>query len=95
MIGSRSESGTLRWTFDTLYLYDGVPLVPAMLGLFAIPELCELAVARKKIAGDQASNINLANQWQGVRDVGRHCGWWCGAASLAPGSAPSRGSARP
>src|SRR5499425_346305 len=74
MIGSRSESGTLRWTFDTLYLYDGVPLVPAMLGLFAIPELCELAVARKKIAGDQASNINLANQWQGVRDVGRH--WW-------------------
>src|ERR1700681_4362235 len=55
MIGSRSESGTLRWTFDTLYLYDGVPLVPATLGLFAMPELCELAVARKKIAGDHAS----------------------------------------
>src|SRR5262249_15713896 len=49
MIGSRSESGTLRWTFDTLYLYDGVPLVPATLGLFAIPELCELAVLRKRI----------------------------------------------
>src|SRR6202051_3897885 len=74
MVGSRSESGTLRWTFDTLYLYDGVPLVPAMLGLFALPELCELAVARKKIAGDHASNINLSNQWEGVRDVGRQ--WW-------------------
>src|SRR5246127_5236211 len=95
MIGSRSESGTLRWTFDTLYLYDGVPLVPAMLGLFAIPELCELAVARKKIAGDQASNINLANQWQGVRDVGRH--WWlvlrCGILGTGLGAIPGMGSA--
>jgi putative tricarboxylic transport membrane protein len=95
MIGSRSESGTLRWTFDTLYLYDGVPLVPAMLGLFAIPELCELAVARKKIAGDQASNINLANQWQGVRDVGRH--WWlvvrCGILGTGLGAIPGIGSA--
>jgi putative tricarboxylic transport membrane protein len=95
MIGSRSESGTLRWTFDTLYLYDGVPLVPAMLGLFAIPELCELAVARKKIAGDQASNINLSNQWQGVRDVVRH--WWlvvrCGILGTGLGAIPGIGSA--
>src|ERR1700739_1052189 len=74
MIGSRSESGTLRWTFDTLYLYDGVPLVPATLGLFAMPELCALAGARKKIAGEAAGNINMSSQWQGVRDVGRH--WW-------------------
>jgi putative tricarboxylic transport membrane protein len=95
MIGSRSESGTLRWTFDTLYLYDGVPLVPAMLGLFAIPELCELAVARKKIAGDQASNINLSNQWQGVRDVAEH--WWlvlrCGVLGTGLGAIPGIGSA--
>jgi TctA family transporter len=95
MIGSRSESGTLRWTFDTLYLYDGVPLVPAMLGLFAMPELCELAVARKKIAGDHASNINLSNQWEGVRDVGRH--WWlvvrCGILGTGLGAIPGIGSA--
>jgi len=95
MIGSRSESGTLRWTFDTLYLYDGVPLVPAMLGLFAMPELCELAVARQKIAGEHAANINLANQWEGVRDVGRH--WWlvfrCGILGTGLGAIPGIGSA--
>ena len=95
MIGSRSESGTLRWTFDTLYLYDGVPLVPAMLGLFAMPELCELAVARKKIAGDHAANINLSNQWEGVRDVGRH--WWlvlrCSILGTGLGAIPGIGSA--
>jgi putative tricarboxylic transport membrane protein len=95
MVGSRSESGTLRWTFDTLYLYEGVPLVPAMLGLFAVPELCELAVARRKIAGDHAGGINLSSQWDGVRDVGRH--WWlvlrCGILGTGLGAIPGLGSA--
>jgi TctA family transporter len=95
MVGSRSESGALRWTFDTLYLYDGVPLVPAMLGLFAVPELCELAVARRKIAGDHAAGIDLSSQWDGVRDVGRH--WWlvlrCGVLGTGLGAIPGIGSA--
>lgn len=95
MVGSRSESGTLRWTFDTLYLYDGVPLVPATLGLFAMPELCELAVARKRIAGDHAGSINMSSQWEGVRDVARH--WWlvlrCGILGTGLGAIPGIGSA--
>src|ERR1700759_3104145 len=95
MIGSRSESGTLRWTFDTLYLYDGVPLVPAMLGLFAMPELCELAVARKRIAGTHAGNIDLSSQWEGVRDVARN--WWlvlrCSILGTGLGAIPGVGSA--
>src|ERR1700674_4447240 len=61
MVGSRSQTGTLRWTFDTLYLYDGVPLVPATLGVFALPELAELAVARKRIAGDNAPDISFSS----------------------------------
>jgi putative tricarboxylic transport membrane protein len=95
MIGSRSESGTLRWTFDTLYLYDGVPLVPATLGLFAIPELCELAVSRKRIAGEHAATISLSSQWEGVRDVMRH--WWlvlrCAVLGTGLGAIPGIGSA--
>ena len=95
MVGSRSESGTLRWTFDTLYLYDHLPLVPAMLGLFAVPELCELTVARKGIAGDHAARIDLSSQWDGVRDVVRH--WWlvlrCGVLGTGLGAVPGLGSA--
>jgi len=95
MIGSRSESGTLRWTFDTLYLYDGVPLVPATLGLFAMPELCELAITGRTIAGDHTAALNLSNQWHGVRDVVRH--WWlvfrCGLLGTALGAVPGIGSA--
>jgi putative tricarboxylic transport membrane protein len=94
MIGSRSESGTLRWTFDTLYLYDGLPLVPVTLGLFAMPELCELAVARKRIAGLHAADIGMSSQWEGVRDVARH--WWlvlrCSILGTGLGAIPGIGS---
>jgi TctA family transporter len=95
MIGSRSQTGTLRWTFDWLYLWDGVPLVPATLGVFALPELCELAVSRKRIAGDHSANIDLSSQWQGVRDVMDN--WWlvvrCSILGTALGAIPGLGSA--
>ena len=95
MVGSRAQSGTLRWTFDWLYLWDGVPLIPATLGIFALPELAELAVSRKRIAGDNAPNINLSSQWEGVRDVARH--WWlvlrCGVLGVGLGAIPGIGSA--
>src|ERR1700729_3838893 len=95
MVGSRAQSGTLRWTFDWLYLWDGVPLIPATLGLFALPELAELAVTRKRIAGDNAPNINLSSQWEGVRDVARN--WWlvlrCAVLGTGLGAIPGIGSA--
>jgi TctA family transporter len=50
MIGTDPQSGTLRWTLDSLYLWDGLPLVPMVLGIFALPELCDLAIKRTAIA---------------------------------------------
>ncbi len=95
MVGSRAPSGTLRWTFDWLYLWDGVPLIPATLGIFALPELAELAISRKRIAGDNAPKIDLSSQWEGVRDVGRN--WWlvlrCGVLGTGLGAIPGIGSA--
>src|ERR1700751_219824 len=95
MVGSRSQTGTLRWTFGWLYLWDGVPLIPATLGIFALPELCELAVSRRRIAGDNAPNINLPSQWQGVRDVADN--WWlvlrCSVLGTGLGAIPGIGSA--
>jgi Uncharacterized protein conserved in bacteria len=39
MIGTDPQTGTLRWTMDSLYLWDGLPLTPLLLGVFALPEL--------------------------------------------------------
>ena len=95
MIGSSQETGTLRWTFNWLYLWDGLPLVPATLGLFAIPELADLAITRSKIAEHQELDVGLSSQWRGVRDVLRH---WklvlrCSALGVALGAIPGLGSA--
>src|SRR5262249_60471329 len=49
MIGTDPQSGTLRWTMDTLYLWDGLPIVPVTLGIFALPELCDLAIGRMAV----------------------------------------------
>jgi len=73
MIGSDPQTGTLRWTLDSLYLWDGMPLVPCTLGLFALPELCDLTIARSAIAGDKKYDIK-AGMWLGAKDCFRH--WW-------------------
>src|ERR1700757_3287350 len=49
MIGTDPQSGTLRWTMDSLYLWEGLPIVPVTLGIFALPELCDLAIGRMAV----------------------------------------------
>ena len=50
MIGTDPQTGTLRWNMGTVYLWDGLPLVPLTLGIFALPELADLFIGRSKIA---------------------------------------------
>src|SRR5436305_4039211 len=37
MIGPDPQTATQRWTMNTDYLFDGLPLVPLTLGIFALP----------------------------------------------------------
>ena len=94
MIGSDPQTGTLRWTMDTLYLWEGLPLVPVVLGLFALPELCDLAIARSSVA--RAAKIRRHRPACGAarRTASRIGGWCCAAAgserpwARCPASAP-------
>jgi TctA family transporter len=93
MIGTDPQTGTLRWTMNSLYLWDGLPLVPFVLGVFALPELADLAIKRTAIA--QASKYDLRQGMvQGARDAIRH--WWlvmrCGGLGSAVGAIPGMGS---
>jgi TctA family transporter len=95
MIGSDPQTGTLRWTFDSLYLWDGLPFLPALLGLFALPELCDLLIGRTTISKviDKASIYK--GQWQGVKDCMKHwwlivrCSWIGGGIGSIPGISAS------
>jgi putative tricarboxylic transport membrane protein len=67
MIGEDQQTSTLRFTFDTLYLWNGMPIVPIALGVFAIPELCDLMINRKAIASTTKIDA-ISGQWQGWKD---------------------------
>lgn len=46
-----SNTGMMRGTFGSMYLLDGIPVIPALIGLFAAAELYNLA-GRDYIIGD-------------------------------------------
>jgi putative tricarboxylic transport membrane protein len=69
-IGQAPGTSTLRFTFDQLYLWEGIHIVPATLGLFAIPELVDLAVHRTSIARRDVGT--LGGLRQGFADVLHH-----------------------
>jgi TctA family transporter len=92
MIGTDPQSGTLRWTLDTLYLWDGMPLVPFTLGIFALPELCDLAISRMSVVGEGTRTIDTkTGMLLGVKDCLRHwflilrCSWIGSAMGMIPG----------
>jgi TctA family transporter len=91
MIGSDPQTGTLRWTFDSLYLWDGLPLTPLVLGLYALPELCDLLLLRTSVAAGGTNVSVYKGQWQGVKDCFRHwwlilrCSWIGGGIGSIPG----------
>jgi TctA family transporter len=89
MIGTNVETGQMRWTANVLYLQDGIPLVPIILGIFALPELCELAIRRTAIAENVQFSSRKGMQ-QGVRDSLRN--WFlvlrCGGLGALLGVVP-------
>ena len=67
------HSGTQRYTFDMLFLWDGVDVITAVLGLFAIPEMIALAVKGGSMAKVQvAARYDLREVVDGIVDVWRH-----------------------
>lgn len=71
MVGTDTQTGQMRWTGGLLYLQDGLPMLPILLGLFALPELCDLAIQRTSIAQDMKFSPRQG-MLQGIKDVVRN-----------------------
>jgi putative tricarboxylic transport membrane protein len=69
-IGLNPVTGTQRYTFGQLFLWDGIGLVPVTIGFYAVPELIEMAIAGTSIAKVDVGRVG--GVWQGVRDSLRH-----------------------
>src|SRR4051794_3414599 len=91
MIGTDPQSGTLRWTMDSLYLWDGMPLVPVTLGIFALPELCDLAIGRMAVVAPGETIDTKTGMLEGIKDCMTHwflilrCSWIGAALGAIPG----------
>ncbi len=68
-IGPGPTQGYMRYTFDLIYLFGGIPLVVMALGLFALPEVADLL-----IRGTTISEVPRLGKGfiEGAKDVFRH-----------------------
>ena len=92
-IGQERQSGILRYDFGLIYLWEGLELIPVLVGIFAIPEIIDLAVRRSSIAGNVPAGKIGAGVWQGILDTFRH--FWlvvrCSAVGVFVGILPGAG----
>jgi TctA family transporter len=70
MVGLDPISGIQRFTLGQLFLWDGIGLVPVTVGLFAIPEIIDLAVQGGSIAAQRLGK--LGGVMEGIKDTFRH-----------------------
>jgi putative tricarboxylic transport membrane protein len=95
MVGSDPQTGTLRWTMGQLYLWEGLPLVPLTLGIYALPELCDLMIGRTSITSKNLSVDTRTGLWLGVKDC--FTNWFlvlrCSALGSFMGMIPGIGAA--
>lgn len=69
-VGYDDLGGTLRYTFDSAFLWDGISLVPTLIGLFAIAEMIKLYVEGGSIAKSMDPKlIRISGTWLGIKSV--------------------------
>ncbi|MEK9679964.1 MAG: tripartite tricarboxylate transporter permease, partial [Rhodospirillaceae bacterium] len=94
-VGYADSDPIPRYFFGTDYLLDRLPLIPVVLGLFAIPELMELAIRNVSISRVPKEQGEGGGMMEGVRDAFRH--WWlatrCAALGTYIGMLPGLGAA--
>jgi TctA family transporter len=92
--GEDPQTSHMRWTFDSNYLWDGLPIVPFALGLFALPEIADMVIKRETISGN-ANAGSRYSQLEGIKDVFEN--WFlvlrCSAIGAILGAVPGMGAA--
>jgi putative tricarboxylic transport membrane protein len=69
-VGYDAVGGVVRFTLDSDYLWDGIKLVPALTGLFALSEMIALSVSGGTIAKESATGkitSVLEGAWQPIK----------------------------
>src|SRR6202044_1205215 len=70
-VGYNDVTGVLRFTAGIAYLWDGVHLVPALIGLFAVAEMITLSVKGGAITKDEKT-VGIVSVSSGLLEPFRH-----------------------
>jgi len=72
-VGSDTVSGEIRFALGSDYLWDGIPLVPTLTGMFALSQMIELALKGGSVAamGEEAKT-RISGVWDGTKAVFVH-----------------------
>lgn len=94
LVGLDPQSSIPRFTFGQLYLWEGISVVPVVVGLFGGAEVLQLMMTKHSIA-ERGIGERVAGVMQGVRDAFEH--WWlilrASAIGLGIGVIPGMGGA--
>ena len=94
LVGLDPQSSIPRFTFGQLYLWEGISVVPVVVGLFGGAEVLQLMMTKHSIA-ERRTGERVAGVMQGVRDAVEH--WWlilrASAIGLGIGVIPGMGGA--
>ena len=82
-VGYAENGAVPRYWLGTTYLLEGLPLIPVVLGLFALPEVIDLAVRNSSISRVPEDRV-AGGMMTGIRDAWRN--WWLVLRSTAIGA---------
>jgi putative tricarboxylic transport membrane protein len=87
LVGYSDMYDSYRFTLGSNYLWDGVPLVPFVVGLFAVSELISYSArGGATVTADKAADINWHGQvLVGIRDVLSRPVQWIRASAIGAG----------
>jgi putative tricarboxylic transport membrane protein len=70
-VGNSAITGDVRFTLNSEYLWDGIPLIPVLTGLFAITEMIALSASGGTISKD-AATTRVTGVMEGVWACFKH-----------------------
>ena len=90
-----SSLGLMRGTFGSVHLLDGIPAVPALIGLFAASELSNLLNKNFLVTNAQSHTIRIADIFAGMAETFRHgrTVFFGGSIGVLIGAIPGVGAA--
>ncbi|MDF1555485.1 MAG: tripartite tricarboxylate transporter permease, partial [Deferrisomatales bacterium] len=94
-IGYDPVTGSVRFAFGSDHLWDGIGLVPAFIGLFAVGEALDLFLSKRAIAEPAVTARTNGGVLEGIRSVFTHFGVFlrCSVVGTLIGIIPGVGGA--